>query len=261
VPAEQAGTDHGTVLHAQILRDADHIHIRFQEMPDLGQVKRTQPVQKLQDLRFLLIQIHQGIHIAPDVAELLEGMTVAQITVGHQSHGFLFRHFRFKIFPVDGPQAGASFRVREPIARIPGHVRQRMPVNRAHDTIHKGFPSAAEIIHIGLPCPGYIVVFRYQRQRRPLKIRKQEGMFFHQIQKGILVIVIPAGGIDMECHGDVFRFFKPDGPQQIVPAAGRGGNIHKLYSFSLSAVLSFQNPQGKGQIQPFPGILQINIQQ
>ena len=51
----------------------------------------------------------------------------------------------------------------------------------------------------------------------------------------------------MEGHRNIVRLFKPDGPQQVLPAAGRGGNIHRLLSFTAFFGRSlFPESTGKG---------------
>ena len=156
---------------------------------------------------------------------------MAQVAVGHLPCRLLPCHLCLKRRPVHCAETVAMLGVRELVSGILPHVCQGVAQHRAYNAVHGGVPLTAEIIGVGRVSAGIGIVLHRKGRRGRLEIGEQKGMLRHQLLQGILVIVIPAGGVDVEGHGNVVGPLKADGTQQRITICRGGGNVHKGVSF------------------------------
>jgi len=84
----------------------------------------------------------------------------------------------------------------------------------SYDTVVTCFPNTAPWIDIGF-------VFKLVESVMwcdvflPGEIREKEWVCFHQILQRVLVIMMPAGIINVESHGNIVWLFKANGSEDI----------------------------------------------
>ena len=156
---------------------------------------------------------------------------MAQVAVGHLPCRLLPCYLCLESRPVHCTETAALLGVGEVVSGIFPHVCQGMAQHRAYDAVHGGVPLTAEIIGIGRVSAGIGIVLHRNRRGGGLEIGEQKGMLRHQLLQGVLIVVIPAGGVDVEGHGNIGGPLKTDGTQQGIAVCRGGGNVHKAVSF------------------------------
>ena len=165
----------------------------------------------------LVHHVKEQILIAADVAQLQECVAMAQAP-SHKIAPFPGRGNGFGLLhPVDGADAHNFFGVRRQVGFKALPVRQRVPGDGAGDAVLGRFPNAAPVIPVRDILAGNRVEVQLYGRFRPLKIRKQKGVRFHEVQKLFLWVGIPAGTVDAVAHGDIVRPFEAGHTQIIFP--------------------------------------------
>jgi hypothetical protein len=93
---------------------------------------------------------------------------------------------------------------------------QGMPGDGPDDSVLRSLPHTPPRIRKGKMRPGVGKQLGFNRLLGTLEIWKQPGVSLHEILQSILRVMMPAGGVDMENHGDAFRLFKSHGPQDVL---------------------------------------------
>ena len=215
VLAEVRRGEHGAHLHAQILRERDHVHAQLDVPADYRVVELLQPRYQVEEPRLLVGHVEQQVGIAAHVRQLQERMPVAQAA----HHEFALRvaalDARAHLGPVDRAYAHPVLGIGHAVRVVGGPVGQRVPHHRAGDAVVGRGPYAAEVVGKGRVLAGAQRVLGSIRQSGRLEAGEQQRVPLHLLAQPVLRVVMPAGGVYRKAHGYHVGFFKEYGPVHI----------------------------------------------
>ena len=188
---------------AAIIVKVNDIHAQIHISLDDLKVEIGHGLDQLRQLFFFVHHVHQQVFVTTQVAQLEEGVSVAQTTANKVATLLTLTDIFRDLIPVEGTNAAANIGVRSLPTVKSSPVFQGMAGDHAGDAVIGGFPHTAEIIGIGMVLQLNQRICRGIGNFRTLKAGEQNLMCFHQIKKLGLIVVMEAGTVDRIIHRDV----------------------------------------------------------